>query len=96
LAPLEALILGGLISLISAVVGIILQHFLSIRKMLYETKVHPSRVLYNKQIEFLDALCLLFDQINGFITTMDVWLGERDERAKMELEKSKAKYRMFD
>ena len=81
MAPFEALILRGLISLISAIVGIIIQYFLSIRKMLHETKVHPSRVLYGKQIEFLDALSLLFDQLNGYITTLDVWLGEKGERA---------------
>jgi hypothetical protein len=91
LAPLDALILGGLISLISAVVGIILQHFLSIRKMLHETKIHPSHVLYQKQIEFLDALSLLFDQINGYITTIDVWVGDRGARAKVEVEKARKK-----
>jgi hypothetical protein len=89
LSSLEAVILGGLISLISAVVGILLQHFLSIRKMLHESKVHPSRVLYDKQLEFLDALALLFDQINGYITTMDVWLGERGDKAKAEVEKAR-------
>ena len=82
------LIIGGLISLVSAIVGIALQHLLSMRRMLHESKLHPSRVLYDKQIEFLDALAPLFDQINGYITTIDVWMGEKGEKAKAEVEKA--------
>jgi len=88
MSTIIALILGGLISLISAVVGIVLQHLLSIRKMVHESKVHPSRVLYDKQVEFLDALAPLFDRINGYITTIDVWLAEDDDQTKAELKKA--------
>jgi hypothetical protein len=45
--------------------------------------------LHDKQIEFLDALSLLFDQINGYITTIDVWLGEKGDKAKAEVEKAR-------
>ncbi len=88
MSPLTALLLGSFISLISAIVGTVLQHVLTIRRMIHETKIHPSRVLYDKQIEFLDALALLFDGINCYITMLDVWLGERGEKAKTKLEKA--------
>jgi hypothetical protein len=86
--PVSALIIGGLISLISAMIGIVLQHFLHMRRMLHESKTYPSRVLYDKQIEFLDALPPLLDQINSYITTIDVWLGEKSKKAKAEVEKA--------
>jgi len=81
-STLPAILLGGIISLISAFAGISLQHFLSMRKMVHESKIHPSRVLYDKQIAFLDVLTSLLDGINGFITTIDVFLGEEGEEAK--------------
>jgi len=85
---METFILGGLISLISVVVSIVLQHILSIRKMVHESKVYPSHVLYDKQIEFFDALAPLFGQINGYITAIDVWLTEKNNKAKNELKKA--------
>lgn len=85
---LTALLVGGAISLVSAGIGIILQHFLNIRKLIHESKIHPSRVLYDKQIEFIDALAPLFDQINGYITTIDVWLGEKGDKAKAKVDEA--------
>jgi len=82
-----ALIVGGLISLISAIASLIVQHILNMRRMLHESKLHPSHVLYDKQIEFLDALPPLFQQINGYVTAIDVWLGEKGEEAEAEVEK---------
>lgn len=86
MSPLTAILVGSAISLVSAAIGILLQHFLSIRRLIHESKIHPSRVLYDKQIEFVDAVTPLFDQINGFITTLDVWLGESGEKAKKTVE----------
>ena len=88
MSSLTAILVGGTISLVSAAFGILLQHFLSIRRLIYESRIHPSRVLYDKQIQFLDAIWPLLDQINGYITTLDVWLGERGEKAKKEVEKA--------
>ena len=81
--------LGTLIIIVIPVLGtmggFVLQHILSVRKMRYESKLHPSRVLYDKQIEFLDALPPVFDELNGYITTIDVWLGEKGEKAEAEV-----------
>jgi hypothetical protein len=88
MSSLTAILVGGTISLVSAAVGILLQHFLGIRRLIHESRIHPSRVLYDKQIEFLDAIAQLLDQINGYITAIDVWLGERGEKAKTEVQKA--------
>ena len=87
-SPLPLLLAGGLISLISAATGIWLQHFLNMRKMVHEAKLHPSRVLYDKQIEFLDSFSPLFDEINGYVTSIDVWLAERTETATVKVEEA--------
>jgi len=88
MSSLTAILVGGAISITSAAVGILLQHFLSIRKLIHESRIHPSRVLYDKQIEFFDAVAPLFDQINGYITMIDVWLGEMPEKDKAEVKKA--------
>jgi hypothetical protein len=88
MSSLTAILAGGVISLVSAAIGILLQHFLSIRRLIHESRLHPSQVLYDKQIQFLDASWPLFDEINGYITTLDVWLGEHGEKAKAEVEKA--------
>ena len=82
---MTAILVGGTISLVSAAIGILLQHFLGIRRLIHESRTHPSRVLYDKQIQFLDTVAPLFDQINGYITILDVWLGEKGEKAKAEV-----------
>lgn len=87
-SPLSALIIGGLISLVSTMFTLVVQHFFHMRSMLHESKIYPSRVLYDKQIAFLDALPQLLDQINGYITTIDVWLAEKGEEAKVKVEKA--------
>jgi len=87
-SPLKLLLIGSLISLISAIIGIILQYVLNMRRMLHESKLHPSHILYDKQIEFLDALSPLFDELNGYITRIDVWLWEKGEKAKAEVEQA--------
>lgn len=85
---LTSILVGGTISIVSVAIGILLQHFLSIRRLIHESKIHPSRILYDKKIEFLDATAPLFDRINGYITTIDVWLGEGGEKAKTEIDKA--------
>ncbi len=72
----KLLLIGGLISLISTLLGISLQHIFIIIKSKSELILHPFHVVYNKQIEFFDKLALLF-YINSYKTTIDVWLGEK-------------------
>lgn len=85
-SKIALLLIGGLISLISALSGIILQHILAMRKLVTETRQHPFRVVYDKQTEFFDALAPILLELNSYITAIDVWLGEtsRDAPAKVE------------
>jgi len=75
------LLLGGLISLVSALAAIFLQHRLSMQRMSAERREHPFRVVYDKQTAFFDALAPLFLRLNGYITAIDVWLGESTPEA---------------
>jgi len=85
---LTLLLLGGLISLVSALSGIMLQHVLAMKKLVAETRQHPFRVVYDKQTQFFDALAPILLALNSYITFIDVWLGEtsNDAPAKVELE----------
>lgn len=82
------LLLGGLISLVSALSGIILQHILAMKKLVEETRQHPFRVVYNKQTEFFDALAPILLDMNSYITTIDVWLGETSNDAPARVEQA--------
>lgn len=75
------LIVGGTISLVSALAVIILQHKLSMQKMVVETRQHPFRVVYDKQTEFFDKLVLILDDLNSYITSINVWIGETSSDA---------------
>jgi len=75
------LLLGGLISLVSALATIYLQHRLSMQRLSAERRQHPFTVVYDKQTAFFDALASLFLELNGYITTIDVWLGETTPEA---------------
>jgi hypothetical protein len=67
LSSLEAVILGGLISLISAVVGILLQHFLSIRKMLHEDKAKAEVEKARQNTGCLTELEQLFQKYSLYL-----------------------------
>lgn len=75
------LLLGGLISLVSALATIYLQHRLSLQRLSAERRQHPFTVVYDKQTAFFDALAPLFLELNSYITTIDVWLGETTPEA---------------
>lgn len=75
-SPISLLLVGSLISLVSALSGIVLQHVLAMKKMVAETRQHAFRIVYAKQTEFFDALAPILVDLNSYITTVDVWLGE--------------------
>ena len=81
-------ILGSLITLISALSGIILQHVLAMKKFIAETRQHPFRIVYNKQTEFFDALSPILLVLNSYITTIDVWLGETSNIANAKVKEA--------
>lgn len=72
----------GLISLVSTLSGIALQHWLEILKINRQKREHFTHIIYDKQTEFFDKLAEILPKINSYITTIDVWLGERSPEAK--------------
>jgi hypothetical protein len=75
-------LIGGLISLVSTLAGISLQHLFDLHKQKHETRRYPTEVLFNKQTEFYDKAAHIIPRINGYITTVNVWLGETSPDAK--------------
>ncbi len=73
-------IVGGAISLASAVAGILLKYWLDILQSKSKMREYPAHVLYDKQTAFYDELAKLLPKINSYITEIDVWLGEDDAR----------------
>jgi hypothetical protein len=70
------------------------------KKTLAELKQHPFKVVYDKQTEFIDKLTPVLDGLNGYITTIDVWLGEKSaeapKRVKEAVENSKSVSEFFE
>lgn len=79
------ILIGGLISLVSVLAGIYLQHILSMKKLIAETRQYPFQVVYNKQTEFFNELALILPDLNSYITAIDVWLGEKTSDAPMKV-----------
>ena len=76
---------GGGVSLVSSVSGIVLSHWLESRRLARQIKNHPVEVVYIKQTEFVDKAVTVLDQLNGYITAIDVWLAETGATAKKKL-----------
>ena len=74
--PIELVLVGGAISLVSTLAGVALQNWFDLLRARRLTRQYPTQVLFNKQTEFYDKLARLLPEINGYITTIDVWLGE--------------------
>lgn len=74
--------IGGLVSLVSTLAGIALQHWFDLQKQEREMRQHPRQVLYSKQTEFYDKAAQILPKINGYITVVNVWLGETGPDAK--------------
>jgi hypothetical protein len=81
-------VIVGITAIVSTAVGMLLTHVLERRKARFNIRSYPLQVLYSKQTEFFDKLIPLLDQLNGYITTIDVWLGERGKRAAEEVRKA--------
>jgi len=81
-------LVGGLISLVSTVSGIFISHWLEAKRESRQVKRYPTEVLYNKQTEFFDKVVTILDEVNGYITEIDVWLGEKGEEANERLTKA--------
>jgi len=87
-SELVLLVVGGLLTFLSAIGGFALNHWLDMRKAVMQSKQYPARVVYDKQIEFFDLVGPILLRLNDYITTIDAWLGETSEDAKLELQKA--------
>jgi hypothetical protein len=85
ISPLTLLLVGGLVSLVSTIMGIVVAHWLEIRREAIKVKQHPTEVLYDKQTEFFDKIVVILDQINGYLTEISVWLEEDNDKAQKKL-----------
>lgn len=85
---INLVIVGGAVSLVSALATIIVQHWLNMRRVRRQLREYPSRVIYDKQMQFSEKVLTLFDRLNGYITRIDVWLGESGEKAREEVEEA--------
>jgi len=85
---INLVIVGGAVSMVSALLTIIMQHWLSLRKVRSHLRESPSRIIYDKQMQFFDQVLPLLDELNGYITTIDVWLGEKGEKAKIKVQEA--------
>jgi len=83
--PIALLLIGGLISLVSTLAGIALQHRFDLQKQERETRQYATQVLYGKQTEFYDKAAQILPEINGYITAVNVWLGEPGPDAKQKV-----------
>lgn len=77
--------------MLSSLATIGIQHWLGLRKQKYETRRYPREVLFNKQTEFYDKAKKVLDNVNSYITTLDVWLGETSPGAKEKVQEQKEK-----
>lgn len=84
-SPIKLVLIGGVISLVSTLAGILLQYWLEKRKLATQIKEHPTRVVYDKQTEFFDKLAPILLEVNSYISSIDVWLHETGKRARQKV-----------
>jgi len=89
--PVTLVIIGGLVSLVSSLATIALQHWLSRCRQEHETRRYPREVLFNKQTEFYEKAIKVLRGVNEYITTLDVWLRETSPDAKRKVQEYKEK-----
>lgn len=68
--------------------GVIIQHCFELRKLTLQLREYPSHIIYDKQMEFIKKVLPLFWKLNGYITRIDVWLGESGQKACAEVEEA--------
>ena len=82
-STLISVIIGGFISLLTTIVVMYYNHKHEMKKLLRQ---QPSKILYEKQIQFFDSITPLYHNINNFITTLDVWLREEGDKSKIKFQ----------
>ena len=85
---ISLVIIGSCISLVSALSTIVVKHWLDLLKVRSQLREYPSRIIYDKQIQFIEKIIPLLDRLNGYITEIDVWLGEEGEDARVRIQEA--------
>ena len=75
-------LIGGLVSMISAAVTVLLQHRWERQKLDIQSRQHFTQIVYAKQTEFFDKVYPILGKINSYITAIIVWLEEKGENDK--------------
>jgi hypothetical protein len=55
---------------------LVVGHLLEMNRRTLAVREHPSRILYDKQVEFFDSLAPLLEKLKEHTTAIDVWLEE--------------------
>jgi hypothetical protein len=77
-------LIGGIISLVSSAVTSYLQQRWERQKLDIQSRQHFTQVVYAKQTEFFDKLYPILGKLNGYITSIDVYLTEKSRNEKTE------------
>ena len=86
----------ALIAVFSLVLGQVLQHLLELRKRRAQLKDYPSRVLYDKQVQFFDAVASVLVEVNVYLNRIQGWLGIGTmDRAQQEADSNDCVAKLF-
>jgi hypothetical protein len=85
---LLAMIIGAAISLVSTIAVMVANSLLQRRRMEHQSRQYPSRVVYDRQMQFFEAVGPILSDMNSYITTIDVWLGESGPGAIAQVKKA--------
>jgi len=66
---------AALIAVFSLVLGQVLQYVLELRKRRAQLKDYPSRILYDRQLQFIDAAAPVLVEVNTYLNRVQAWLG---------------------
>ena len=75
------IIVGGVLSLVSAAVGALVQHYIWVRGLKYSRQPNMAASLHRSQMTFFKQLPAELDKINGYATNAEV-LFEQGEAEK--------------
>jgi len=84
-SSLTLVFVGGAISLVSTLATLLVSHWLELKRLSAQVKQYPTQVIYEKQTEFFDKAVAVLDEVNGYISQIDVWLAERGDTTKEQL-----------
>jgi len=87
----------GILPFIGAILGFLFSYWIEKSKTKALVKEYPTKIVYDKQTEFFDQLPPLFDNMDGYITSIKAYLNEgKVTDYQKDLEKSKPNTESID